>query len=96
MRIIAYIFLILIIILGVSFACLNAAPVSVHYYIGEHTLPLSLLMVCVFGCGALLGILSSIIPLLRLKTENFRLRKRVKAAEKEVSNLRTSPLKDDQ
>ncbi|MCW5588631.1 MAG: DUF1049 domain-containing protein [Legionellales bacterium] len=94
MRIIRYSILFILLILGVTFACLNASPVMVHYYIGNKELPLALLLAFALGGGAFLGIMISLFPLLRLKTENFRLRQRIKTAEQEVANLRSIPIQD--
>jgi putative membrane protein len=73
-RIISYIFLLLILLLGLSFAALNADPVSINYYVGKGTYPLSLLLVCTLGIGILLGFLACLFPLLKLKKENRTLR----------------------
>ena len=94
MRIINYIFIILVILLGVSFACLNAEPVTINYYLGQRSLPLSLLLVFVLGLGLVLGLLFTIFATLKVKSENRRLRGRIQLAEKEVENLRAIPLHD--
>jgi putative membrane protein len=94
MRIISAIIILLILILGVTFASLNAEPVVVNYYLGSSKLPLSLLLVLILGCGALLGILVSIPIWARLKKENYTLSHRIKVVEKELANLRISPLNE--
>ncbi len=95
MRIITYILLFLILILGITFACLNAEPVTINYYIGKHSLALSLLLVLVFAIGGILGLIIGSIMLLKQKTKNIHLQNRLKLAEKELANLRTIPLKDN-
>lgn len=94
MRIITTIILLLIILLGITFASLNSAPVVVNYYLGSCTLPLSLLLVFVLGCGALLGMLANLPILIRLKRENMSHTHRIKLIEKELANLRASPLNE--
>lgn len=94
MRIITFLILLLIILLGISFASLNAAPVVVNYYLGSCTLPLSLLVVLVLACGAILGILVNFPIMIRLKRKNMQYAHRIKLIEKELDNLRTSPLKE--
>ena len=94
MRILSYVILLVIIVLGISFATLNSEAVTLQYYIGHKTLPLSLLLVSVFATGCLLGILVGLGIVIRLKLKNFRLRQRLKLAEKEVINLRSIPLQD--
>ncbi len=95
MRIITYLFLTVIILLGVTFACLNAEPVAINYYIGNGKLPLSLLLVLVLISGCVLGLLGGVIPYLKVKHANRHLRNRLKLVEAEVCNLRAIPLKND-
>ena len=95
MRIISTLFLLSLILLGVTFAGLNAEPVAVNYYIGTTKLPLSLLLVVTLVLGGLLGLIFNIISYVKLKSANLRLRQRLKLAEEEITNLRTMPLKDD-
>lgn len=94
MRILSYIFLLLIVVLGVSFASLNSGVVTLNYYLGHKVMPLSLLLVSVFAIGCLLGILVGLSIIIKLKLKNYRLRSRLKLAEKEVANLRAIPLQD--
>lgn len=94
MRIFTYIVLLLVILLGITFAALNAEQVQIHYYIGTSKIPLSLLLVIVFICGGLLAMLASLIMVIRLKSANRNIRQRLKVLEAEVSNLRALPLKD--
>lgn len=94
MRIISAIIILVILILGVTFASLNAEPVVVNYYLGSSKLPLSLLLVLTFGFGAFLGILVSIPIWIRLKKQNVTLSHRIKNVEKELANLRISPLNE--
>lgn len=69
MRLITPITLLIIVILGSSFAIINAAEVTVHYYIGKVTMPLSFLLIFTFALGALTGVLSMLGRLLRLKKQ---------------------------
>lgn len=94
MRILSYIFLLLIIILGVTFATLNSEMVAINYYVGHRTMPLSLLLVIIFATGCTLGILVASWLLLKMKMKNRTLNKRLKLVEKEIENLRAIPLKD--
>ena len=60
MRFFSYIIWILVILLGFTFACLNIESVTLHYYIGQTVLPLSLLLVLTLLLGVLLGMLSTL------------------------------------
>lgn len=94
MRIISYFFLFALIGLGVTFAILNPTTVTVNYYVGHHTLSLSLLLVFMFAAGGMLGLLIGLFLLLKAKIKNYRLKQRLKLAEKEIENLRAIPLHD--
>jgi uncharacterized integral membrane protein len=94
MRFFTYLFLILILILGVTFAVLNHEPVKINYYLGEQSLPLSLLLVLSFISGSFLGLCVGLWILFKTKLANYRLQHQLKVAEKEVQNLRAIPLQD--
>lgn len=93
-RILSLIFLLLVLVIGLAFAVLNAEPVQLHYYFGSQYVPLSLTLVLALIIGAILGVFASSGLVLRLKRENARLQKTIKMTEKEVVNLRTMPVKD--
>jgi len=95
MKIITALFFAVIILLGITFACLNAEPVSINYYIGTQSFPLSLLLVLTLGVGSILGLVAGTVIYLKSKAKNRRLKARIKLAEKELSNLRTMPLQDN-
>lgn len=95
MRIASYIILFLILLLGLTFACLNAEDVSINYYIGSSELPLSILLAFSFVLGGITGLVVVLKVFLRMKCEQRRLQHRIKLAEKEIENLRVIPLKDN-
>lgn len=94
MRIVSYFFLLVIILFGMAFATLNSESVTINYYFGDSTLPLSLLLVLVFALGCLVGMVVGFWLLIKAKLANYRLRQRLQLAEKEVGNLRAIPLQD--
>ena len=94
MRIVTWILLLIILLIGITFAVLNPAIVTMNYYIGKKTLPLSLLLVSVFALGCFSGLLVGGWLLFLAKLKNYRLKQRLKVAEKEVQNLRAIPLQD--
>lgn len=93
-RILGLIFLLLVLMIGLTFAVLNANPVTVNYYFGSREAPLSLVLVLALIVGAVLGVLATTGLVLRLKRENSRLQRANRVAEREVANLRTMPIKD--
>jgi putative membrane protein len=95
MRILGLTFFLLVVAVGVAFAVLNAAPVTLNFYYFETVeVPLSLTLVVSLALGAVLGVIAGLGAIVRLKRENGKLRKEVKLAEKEVMNLRNIPIKD--
>jgi putative membrane protein len=94
MRIISYFFLLVIILFGMTFATLNSESVTINYYLGQSTLPLSLLLVIVFALGCMIGMAVGLWLLLKAKLSNYRLRHKLTNAEKEIENLRAIPLQD--
>ncbi|MGD9153705.1 MAG: LapA family protein [Gammaproteobacteria bacterium] len=95
MKIFGYLISLIIIILGISFAIKNAAPVTVYYYTGTKQLPLSLLLMFTFGIGLIIGFSALLISLIRLRTNLGRTKRKLRVAEQEINNLRTMPIKDE-
>lgn len=84
MRIFTYFIAIILIILGLSFALLNASPVKLNYYIGTASISLSLLLVLTVGLGILIGFIVSIGSLLKQKKKNYHLKSRIKQLESQI------------
>lgn len=95
MRILSLGILLIVLLLGLSFAVLNSGTITVNYYMGEREIPLSVALVLALVLGALLGILSALGVILRQRTRISRLNRAVTMTEKEVMNLRSLPIKDD-
>ncbi len=91
----SYLILLVIILLGLTFASLNAGQVDFNYYLSTRSISLSLLLVYALGAGLVLGILVTVPAILKVKKESFQLKKRLKQAESEISNLRTIPVKNE-
>jgi len=90
-RIVIFVLLLLVTLLGLSFALMNAESVQLNYYFGTLQAPLSLVVVLAIILGAGLGVLASLSIVVGQKRELAKLRK---SAKEEVSNLRSLPLKD--
>jgi putative membrane protein len=95
-KIITYITLLILIVFGVTFAIINPASVTVNYYFGTGTYPLSLLLIAIFALGCLVGLIMNCFSLMRVKFQNYQLNKKIKTLEEELQNLRTMPLLDRQ
>ena len=89
------IFSLILLIIGILFAVLNAEPVTLHYYFGDKHIPLSLVLITAIILGAMLGIIASAGIIIKLKRDNSKLKKLTELSEKELTNLRTMPIKDE-
>ncbi|AUH72877.1 Predicted membrane protein [Legionella sainthelensi] len=94
MRILVLVIYILLIVIGVSFAALNATSVDVNFYFETLSMPISVLMTIMLGIGVLIGFIFFIARYWRLKAECHRLKNQLKLTEKEIKNLRSIPLQD--
>jgi putative membrane protein len=94
MRLLSILLILVIVIFGMTFATLNSDSVTLRYYFGQASLPLSLLLVLAFALGCLLGMAAALSLLLRAKINAYRMSHRLQLAEKEISNLRSIPLQD--
>ena len=88
-----FIFFVLLVI-GITFAVLNAEPVGLNYYFGSKEIELSIILVITLIIGAILGILASANLFLSHRREIIRLKKAMDLAEKEINNLRSIPIRD--
>jgi lipopolysaccharide assembly protein A len=94
MRLVWIIVYLLLILIGVSFAALNASSVQVNMYVTTLVMPISVLMAFMLGVGILIGMLLFIFRYWRLKVECLKIKNQLKITEKEIKNLRDIPLKD--
>ncbi len=93
-RVIGLIFILVVLVFGLTFGIMNAESVQIDYYFGIGQMPLSLILVIAFVVGALFGAVVNVGMILKLKRQIFKLRKEVRVTEKEVRNLRALPIKD--
>lgn len=94
MRLITSLFIIIVCLVTVAFALLNAELVSINYLLGERQLPLSLLVILVLLMGILLGIVLSFKALLRSRLKTHSLTKQVDDLRTEIDTLRAMPVKE--
>ena len=91
LRLVNMLLLITLIVLGLSFAVLNADPVTLNYYFGNKQIPLSMIVVVALATGAVIGVLVSMGILLRQKQQTFRLRRQLKQVEKHATSTSVLP-----
>ena len=94
LKLLKFLFLIVVAAMGASFAYINPGLVTLSYYFGAVELPLGILIFLLLGIGILLGLLSSIAGYLKLRRENAHLRRRSQLIGEEINNLRSLPLRD--
>jgi len=94
-RILTLFAMLVVVVVGILFAVLNAEPVVLNYYFGSRAMPLSLVLVLAMLVGAVLGVLACSGILLRQRHALHKLRRAAELAEKEVENLRAIPIRDE-
>ncbi len=95
-KVLALLVLPVVALLGLEFALLNSQPVQFNYYFGSLEAPLALIIVVTLFLGSVTGGLVCMGAVLKEKSHNAGLRKRIGVTEKELRNLREIPLKDRQ
>lgn len=80
---------------GILFAVLNYEQVQINYYFGTSQIPLALMLVLFLVIGALFAAFASIGMVLKYKRQIMKLRREAKNTEREVTNLRSIPIKDE-
>lgn len=96
LRFIVYLLLlILVVIVAASFASLNPGDVRLDLAFGVIETRLSFAFAVTFVLGWLVGLATLAGLSLKLLNDRRKLKKSVKLAEAEVSNLRRLPMRDD-
>jgi len=95
LRLLYFLLVLIVVILGIVFSVLNADTVQLHYYLGSIELPLSLVIILAMIVGALLGVLSSLGFIIGSRRSASKLKHSVEVAEKEIVNLRNIPIKNE-
>jgi len=93
-RLIGFLFVLVLVVIGLSFAVLNSQPVSLNYYFGYRDIPLSMIVVLSLAAGAVIGVLVSAGLILKLKAQTGQLRRKLRNAEKDSDQLRILPAKE--
>lgn len=96
MKRIVYILLTLIVMtIGLTLVIKNPAEVELNYYFDIHwTGPLTLVILASVFMGLMLGLMGSLMMLLRVRRELAQSRRTNKRMKQELLNLRSLPIKD--
>lgn len=88
MRFFTYLVLLLLIVIGLTFAVLNASSVNFNYYLGTKSLPLSVLVISSFLIGALCTLLFNSVAYFKAKMKERGHKKQIKSMSAELEKLR--------
>lgn len=94
MKILAALLYIFLIVLGVSFAVLNANTVTINLFAIHLSMPISLVIVSSIALGCAIGVLLMMAKLISTKRDLKQAYAHLKIIEKEINNLRVMPVKD--
>ena len=94
-RLLGYLLLTIILCAVVFFSLLNADAVDLNLHFIQLHRPLALYLVIALFIGVILGILVSLPMQINARREASRLRRKIRASEAELKNLRTLPIRDD-
>ena len=94
MRIVILFFYLLLIIVTLAFASLNADLVTLHLYWCEFKLPLAFILIVALGLGLALSAIVFTGKYLSLGLKFKKIKHQVIMLEKEIKNLRTIPIQD--
>lgn len=94
MRVLKISFILILSLLIVAFALLNAKSVQISYLLGHVELPLSLALLMSLTFGALMGMLWTASWVISQRSHAHELSKKVTLLQKEIDNLRAMPVKD--
>jgi uncharacterized integral membrane protein len=93
-KIISFLILLIVLLAVILFTVLNVSPVTINYHFGQLLAPLSLVVGASLIAGTVIGMLASMMMVLRSRAEVARLKRVIRLNEKEIMNLRNIPIKD--
>ncbi|GMR08977.1 MAG: LapA family protein [Gammaproteobacteria bacterium] len=94
-RLISFVVLLVVFIFAVAFATLNVDDIQLNYYFGALAMPLSLSLAIATAFGVIIGVIATMGIVIRMRRKLVKLRKTIKLTEKELTNLRKLPIRDD-
>ena len=93
-RLIGFLFLVALVVIGLSFAVLNSQPVSLNYYLGYRDIPLSMIVVLSLAAGAVIGVLVSVGMIVKLRAQLAQVRRKLRQVAKDADQLQVLPAKE--
>ena len=95
MYLFAIILIALFAIFGIIFGVQNAAPVEVHFFANEFTVPLMLVMVISFAGGTILAFILAVVDEIKLRGRIGKQQREVDTLKKELGTLKTIPTQEE-
>ncbi len=92
-RVVALIGILLLVLLGLAFAVLNADSVELDLFLVEFTAPLSLALVGTLSAGAILGVGASMAVVWKHRRRAAKMQRQAKDLERELKALRRMPIR---
>jgi putative membrane protein len=92
-RLVVLLLALVVVAIGLSFAMLNADPITLDFYIGSLALPISLWLVLALAVGVALGLGAALGIITRQRWQLKRLRREAASSREEVSELRKLPIR---
>jgi len=94
MRYLLWILRLIVFLLLLGFAVKNDQSVMLRYFFGyEWNVSLLLILLCVFGLGILIGVLSMLGSLFRQRRELLALRQKLQQKTSEIDDVQHTPIK---
>ena len=93
MSIFKIVLVLIVILIGLAFHLRNEQLVVIDYYLGNNEMPLSLALVVALFIGAVLGVLSGLPILIKLKRDKAKLGRQLKTHQ--TGNTPETPISTD-
>lgn len=87
MRIVSVLLTLLLIIVGITFAALNAKAVEINYVIGITELPLPVILLVSLALGIVLSVIFMGISILKLIAKNKWLESKLKRTQEQLAQI---------
>lgn len=92
-RLLVVVVLLLVLIFGLLFSLQNSQSVPLDLLVLQlQARPIAVWLLATFAFGGLIGLLVGSVALLRLQASRYRLRRRLESCERELSELKSTPL----
>lgn len=89
-KVISFVFMFTVLVLGLSFFTLNDHSVELNYYFGSAEFSLPVILIIALALGAVLGLTGSMRPILKLRKEIVRLKHSNQSIAREVNQVKAT------